>query len=154
MAATDVNADGLLDLVISNTQNEPYYKGNVLQALTNNGDRTFSDAAFRDEDLIEGTNNGVSYIYILDFNHDGVDDILVTSQDPAYALINNGDGTYTETSQFAVPEDTFSPLFPLYPVEVDGKYNYDFIGWDIVSKSQSQTISSFFISLNSPSQPD
>ena len=153
MAATDVNADGLLDLVISNTQNEPYYKGNVLQALTNNGDRTFSDAAFRGEDLIEGINNGVSYIYILDFNHDGVDDILVTSQDPAYALINNGDGTYTETSQFAVP-DTHSGLFPSYPVEVDGKYNYDFIGWDIVSNSLSQTISSFFISLNSPSQPD
>ena len=153
MAATDVNADGLLDLVISNTQNEPYYKGNVLQTLTNNGDRTFSDAAFRDEDLIEGENNGVSYIYILDFNHDGVDDILVTSQDRTYVMTNNGDGTYTETSQFAVPDNR--PVFNvLFPVEVDGKYNYDFIGWDIVSKSQSQTISSFFISLNSPSQPD
>jgi len=145
MAATDVNADGLLDLVISNTQDEPYYKGNVLQALTNNGDRTFTDPAFRAKEETDG----VGYIYILDFNHDGVDDIVVVSDHRTYALINNGDGTYTETSQFAVP-DTFSSLFPSYPVEVDGKYNYDFIGWDIVSKSQSQSISSFFISLNSP----
>ena len=152
MAATDVNADGLLDLVISHTQNEPYYKGNVLQTLTNNGDRTFS-GTFRDEDLIEGINNGVSYIYILDFNHDGVDDILVTSQDRTYVMTNNGDGTYTETSQFAVPDNR--PVFNvLFPVEVDGKYDYDFIGSNITSPSKSQSITYFFISLDSPSQPD
>ena len=149
MAATDVNADGLLDLVISHTQNEPYYKGNVLQALTNNGDRTFTDAAFRDEDSIEGINNGPYYIYILDFNHDGVDDILATSQEGTYVMTNNGDGTYTETSQFAVPDNrhVFNLLFP---VEVDGKYDYDFIGLNITAPSKSQTITYFFISLDSP----
>ena len=126
-------------------------QGHVLQFLTNNGDRTFSQAAFRAEELIEGINNGVSYIYVLDFNHDGVDDILVTSQDRAYAMINNGDGTYTETSQFAVPDNNaiFNTLFP---VEVDGKYDYDFIGSNIISTSDTQTITSFFISLDPPSQ--
>ena len=103
-----LTADGLLDLVISNTQDEPYYKGNVLQALTNNGDRTFTDPAFRAKEETDG----VGYIYILDFNHDGVDDIVVVSDHRTYALINNGDGTYTETSQFAVP-DTFSLSIPI-----------------------------------------
>ena len=149
MAATDVNADGLLDLLISNTQEEPYYKGNVLQALTNNGDRTFSDAAFRDEDLIEGINNGPYNIYILDFNHDGVDDILATSQEGTYVMTNNGDGTYTETSQFAVPDNRHAFNF-LFPVEVDGKYDYDFIGLNITAPSKSQTITYSFISLDSP----
>ena len=150
MQATDINADGLLDLVIANTQAEPYYKGHVLQFLTNNGDRTFAQAAFRDEELIEDSGNGVSYIYILDFNHDGVDDILVTSQDRAYAMINNGDGTYTETSQFAVPDNhVFNMLFP---VEVDGKYDYDFIGANIAQPSDTQTVTSFFISLDPPAQ--
>ena len=151
MQATDINADGLLDLVLANTRGDEYYQGHVLQFLTNNGDRTFAQAAFRAEELIDGINNGVSYIYILDFNHDGVDDILVTSQDRAYAMINNGDGTYTETSQFAVPDNNaiFNMLFP---VEVDGKYDYDFIGANIISPSDTQTITSFFISLDPPSQ--
>ena len=151
MQATDVNADGLLDLVIANTDGENYYQGHVLQFLTNNGDRTFDHAAFRAEELIEGINNGVNHIYILDFNHDGIDDILVTSQDRAYAMINNGDGTYTETSQFAVPDN--NPVFNmLFPVEVDGKYDYDFIGANIMQPSDTQTITSFFISLDPPSQ--
>ena len=151
MQATDVNADGLLDLVLANTRGDDYYVGHVLQFLTNNGDRTFDQAAFRTEELIDGIKNGVSHIYILDFNHDGVDDILVTSQDRAYAMINNGDGTYTETSQFAVPDNN-AVFNTLFPVEVDGKYDYDFVGSNIISTSDTQTITSFFISLDPPSQ--
>lgn len=151
MQATDVNADGLLDLVIANTDRDNYYVGHVLQFLTNNGDRTFDQAAFRDEELIDGRNNGVSHIYILDFDHDGTDDILVTSQDRAYVMINNGDGTYTETNQFAVPDNN-AVFNLLFPVEVDGKYDYDFIGANIISPSVTQTITSFFISLDPPAQ--
>ena len=151
MQATDINADGLLDLVIANTRGDEYYVGHVLQFLTNNGDRTFDHAAFRTEELIDNVNNGVSHIYILDFDHDGINDILVTSQDRAYAMINNGDGTYTETSQFAVPDNNgvFNMLFP---VEVDGKYEYDFIGANILQTSDTQTITNFFISLDPPAQ--
>ena len=151
MQATDVNADGLLDLVIANTQSDPYYVGHVLQFLTNNGDRTFAQAAFRDEELIDGIGNGGNYIYIIDFDHDGIDDILVSSQDRAYAMINNGDGTYTETSQFAVPDN--NPVMNhLFPVEVDGKYDYDFIGYNIAQLTDTQTVTSFFISLDPPAQ--
>ena len=45
MQATDINADGLLDLVLANTRGDEYYQGHVLQFLTNNGDRSFSQAA-------------------------------------------------------------------------------------------------------------
>jgi Leucine-rich repeat (LRR) protein len=38
----------------------------------------------------------------------------------------------------------------LFPVEVDGKYDYDFIGLNITAPSKSQTITYFFISLDSP----
>ena len=148
----DLNADGMLDIVIANTNGDPYYQGHVLQFITNNGDRTFTQSLFRDSGATD-SNLGVGHIYIIDFDHDGDNDIFVGPYSDAYVMINNGDGTFTESSQFAVP-DNGGVMNLLFPVEVDGMYDYDFIGANIVSNSDTQTTTSFFISLDPPSQLD
>ena len=148
----DLNADGMLDIVIANTNGDPYYQGHVLQFITNNGDRTFTQSLFRDSGATD-SDLGVGHIYIIDFDHDGDNDIFVGPYSDAYVMINNGDGTFTESSQFAVP-DNGGVMNLLFPVEVDGMYDYDFIGANIVSNSDTQTTTSFFISLDPPSQLD
>ena len=149
MAVTDVNSDGLPDLVVANTRGDIYYQGHVLQFITNNGDRTFTQSWFRDEELIPDINNGVSHIMIIDFDDDGENDILVTSQDRTYVLVNNVEGTYTEETTFAKPNNNH--VFNiLYPVNVDGQHGYDFIGVNIINSSETQTNTNLFISLDSP----
>ena len=146
----DFNNDGLLDLVFANTNADPYYQGHVLQLIENLGNRQFSHFKFFDEGA-ETSNLGVGHIYILDFDHDGDNDIFVGPYTDAYVLKNNGDGTFVKYNQFAVPENN-PDMSLLFPVEVDGKYEYDFIGMDILSMSETQTVTNFFISLDPPAQ--
>ena len=76
IATTDLNFDGLADLILSVSRT---YDGGHLQFLINNGDKTFTDKTD-----IYGI--GESYIgppvwlYVADFNGDGRDDILTDGQ--------------------------------------------------------------------------
>lgn len=149
IAVTDVNSDGLPDLVVANTRGDIYYQGHVLQFITNNGDRTFTQSWFRNEELIPDINNGVSHIKIIDFNADGREDILVTSQDRTYVLISDGKGSYTEENTFATP-DIRSIYSYLFPIDVDNENGYDFVGLNILYKSDTQISTDLFISLDSP----
>ena len=147
IAVTDINSDGLPDLVVANTRGDLYYVGHVLQFLINNGDRTFTQSWLREEELIPNINNGVSHIKIIDFNADGREDILVTSQDRTYVLISDGQGSYTEENTFATP-DIRSIFSYLFPIDVDNDYDYDFVGLNIVSKSDTQISTDLFISVD------
>ena len=147
IAVTDLNSDGLPDLVVDNTRRDIYYKGHVLQFLINNGDRTFTQSWFRDEELIPDISNGGSHLKIIDFNADGRGDILVTSQNRTYVLIADGEGSYIEENSFATPgiRSIFSYLFP---IDVDNQNDYDFIGLNILFKSNTQISTDLFISLD------
>jgi hypothetical protein len=147
IAVTDINSDGLPDLVVANTRGDLYYVGHVLQFLINNGDRTFTQSWLREEELIPDIGNGVSHIKIIDFNADGREDILVTSQDRTYVLISDGQGSYTEENTFATP-DIRSIFSYLFPIDVDNENGYDFVGLNILFKSDTQISTDLFISLD------
>jgi len=149
----DFNGDGLLDIVLASTQHDPYYKGRVVQFFQNNGNETFSDVTSSVSPdharFVDGNANGYwqgeGELHILDFDHDGDLDI-VDSVNGTYALVNNN-------GQFDVYND-----WPtagncggcrLYPVEIDGVYQYDFIGYTNDTGSTSNT-STFFQVLDPP----
>jgi len=148
--AFDFNNDGKLDILVSNTTGDPYYDGHVLQFIENLGDRQFSHNKFIDDGAT--TVHGVAYIYVLDFDHDGDNDIFVGPYKGAYVLKNNGDGTYSKQSDFFAIPDNNPAITSVFPVEVDGKYEYDFVGLNILSVSETQTVTNFFISLDPPAQ--
>jgi hypothetical protein len=147
IAVTDINSDGLPDLVVANTRGDLYYVGHVLQFLINNGDRTFTQSWLREEELIPDIGNGVSHIKIIDFNADGREDILVTSQDRTYVLISDGQGSYTEENTFATP-DIRSIFSYLFPIDVDNENGYDFVGLNILFKSDTQISTDLFLSVD------
>ena len=147
LGITDLNSDGLPDLVVANTRSDIYYKGHVLQFLVNNGDRTFTESWQRPEELIPDINNGVSHIKIIDFNSDGREDILVTSQDRTYVLVSDGEGSFKEENIFATP-DMQSIYSYLFPVDVDSENGYDFVGLNILFRSNTEISTDLFISLD------
>ena len=64
-----------------------------------------------------------------------------------YALINNGDGTYTLYDDFP----RFSDNNFYFPVEIDGKFWYDFIGATNTTNESNQDVMTFFQVLAPPS---
>ncbi|KZX58354.1 hypothetical protein A3709_02525 [Halioglobus sp. HI00S01] len=76
IATTDLNFDGLADLILSVSRT---YDGGHLQFLINNGDRTFTDRT--DTYGVDESYTGPPvWLYVADFNGDGRDDILTDAQ--------------------------------------------------------------------------
>ena len=150
MQVIDSNNDGLLDILIANTNADPYYQGHVLQLIINNGNRDFSQFSFLDDGATT-SDLGAGHIYVLDFDHDGDMDIFVGPGQDSYVLYNNDGDWSCKNCEFARP-DNGAVMSLLFPVEVDGMYEYDFIGIDIMNMSDTQTVSNFYISLDPPAQ--
>jgi hypothetical protein len=120
MEVVDFNNDGYLDILLASTTHDPYYAGRAIQFFQNMGNGTFTDVL----QFEEGSGDGS--MQLLDFDHDGDLDI-VDVVDGTYVLINNTVGKFVSYEYYndfpgAGSESTF------YPVEIDGKYQYDFIG--------------------------
>ena len=140
MKSFDFNSDGHNDLVIFTSRHTPYYEGNVIQFMLNDGTGNFSDVtqtfnpSYSKYELGSGTSwkNGGGLIHIIDFDHDGDLDIVSTNG-RSYVLLN-------ENGSFKLYDDF--PMWDngdggnLWPVEIDGKYWYDFIS------SKSTTVDS------------
>ncbi|MDA7808378.1 T9SS type A sorting domain-containing protein [Flavobacteriaceae bacterium] len=75
----DINNDGLLDIVVSQTRANPYYAGRGIQILINNGD-TFIDKTSlyipNQEKNMSPNIQGEGTLFIVDVNNDGVKDIV------------------------------------------------------------------------------
>ncbi len=103
--AIDLNHDGRPDLMlsISNGGKENYYETAHIQLLINDGNGKFHDETDSRIAPAVQAKFGAGWIMSLtrvDMDHDGNDDILVTSASDAVAstlLMNKGDGTFNPT---------------------------------------------------------
>lgn len=155
MELMDFDGDGWLDIVLASTKHEPYYAGRVIQFFKNNKDGTFSDVtttAHSTPSLYEnGTGtplwNGEGQLSLKDFDHDGDLDI-VDSNSHTYVLLNEGDGKFKmyDHKNFPRLQNSDGTYFP---VEIDGKWQYDFIGYS-TDCSGDQCTTSYFQVLDPP----
>lgn len=116
MAAGDINADGLVDIVnVSSTDS-------LVHLWINNGNGSFSASGT----YASGTTpNGVT---LGDFNHDGVMDIATSStgDDMINVRLNNGDGTFGAMQSYAAGTNPSS----LQSVDWDGDGYLDLVSID------------------------
>ena len=153
MKAFDFDGDGLVDIVLAVTKHSPYYDGRYIQFFKNLDGTSFSDVSSTANPntkyangLSNGFWNGDGDLTLVDFDHDGDMDI-VDQVRGTYALINNGDGTYTMYDDFP----RFSDNGVYYPVEIDGKFWYDFIGATTSTNNVDTDTLTFFQVLDPPS---
>lgn len=153
MELIDFDNDGWLDIILGATRFEPNYEGTILQFFKNINGTSFTDVTTSLHPNISkyetgGSNigNGQGKINILDFDHDGDLDIVHTNS-TTYVLLNNGDGTWTFYDDFIdVDEDRV-----LWPVEIDGKFQYDFIGSTVsCNDADTECTTDFFQVLDPP----
>jgi FG-GAP-like repeat/FG-GAP repeat len=98
----DVNGDGKLDIVVSNTFSPPNLHGNgAVGVLLGNGDGTFQTAVPYDLNGLGGA------LAVADVNGDGKPDVVVTvevgsctSSSTLAVLLGNGDGTFQPEVDF------------------------------------------------------
>ena len=139
MEVFDFNGDGYLDILLASTTHEPYYEGRAIQFFQNMGDGTFTEAKTFE------SGHGDGQMMLLDFDHDGDTDI-VDVVDGTYVLINT-DNEYEIYSDFP----SVGGQNRIYPVEIDGKYFYDFIGRHQVYDGDT-SINTFYQVLDPPAQ--
>lgn len=98
--AADVNSDGLIDIIMSQTNSEPFYSGRAIQILLQKPDGTFEDQG---TDIISDFNMSgewIVFIGLFDVNNDGAIDIVGTLGSGGYLLfLNDGNGRFTDTSK-------------------------------------------------------
>ena len=131
MEVFDFDNDGFVDIVLASTTHEPYYHSRVIQFFKNNNGTSFSDlTATLSPDHAKYANGnpysnwwvGQGKIHILDYDHDGDLDIIDVNARTTIFL-NNGI-LFTLYDDFVDADDEIL----LWPIEIDGKYHYDFIG--------------------------
>lgn len=94
IAASDLNGDGNLDVVIAHQIScftAPCNVARTISVMLGNGDATFQPS----QEVDVGT--GMSRIVVGDFNHDGLKDLGIAGDSAqVYILNGNGDGTFIQ----------------------------------------------------------
>jgi hypothetical protein len=129
--SADFDRDGDQDLVILWSRYEPFYGGNYLQYLENDGFGNFTDKtqqAFTNpfQDLLGERLNWTNNWQIIDVNLDGAVDIVGTRADKqtdGLVLINDGKGRFTEYT-FETPDADFGSIIQWGDFNGNGKIEY------------------------------
>ena len=153
----DVNDDGLLDIVVSQTRSNPYYAGKGIQILINKGDSFEDQTNFympNQERNMRIDNNGEGSLFILDVNNDGNKDIVHAGgsgnipdyyhsitiylfKDGKYELIDDDVLPFIDKWQIS-PEDKIQYykendpsrwISKTFPINIDNKGWIDFISF-------------------------
>jgi hypothetical protein len=114
VAALDLNQDERLDLLLSETPNDPYYEGRAIQVLLNQGDGTFVDETEARIPGQTGQGRWIVFFQLVDFDRDGAMDVVLQSDDPAAEggaiLINDGTGHFAPLPRAELPAMALSWL--------------------------------------------
>jgi len=148
MQVIDFNQDGFIDIVMQVTKHDPYYQGNVIQFLQNDGYGNFTDVTASvnpNYNIYENGSgnsfwNGGGILHILDFDNDGDSDIVSTNG-KSYVLVNNN-GIFDILDDF--PIYASGDGGGLWPVKINGDHYYDFIGQTGIPESDDRFINEHY----------
>ncbi len=104
-ATLDANGDGIPDLFVSNLYPRPDAIPTPDELYLGNGDGTFHDAGAASGVEVEQGDRGCDFS--IDFNGDGLPDIVFCGHTGVHFYQNNGDGTFTDVSVSKVGSSTF-----------------------------------------------
>ncbi len=95
--ATDLNRDGLLDLLLSQTRADPSYVGRAIQALVQTTDGGFVDETEARFPRFDTAQAWLSFLTTVDVNRDGHPDLIATGTDTqsSNVYVNDGLGRFT-----------------------------------------------------------
>lgn len=155
MEVMDIDGDGLMDIVLAVTKSNPYYEGRMVQFFRNTNGVNFEDVTSTANPFTKyadgsGTSwwNGEGKLTVLDFDKDGCQDVVDSTYN-TYVLLGNCRGQFSLYEDYPVIDER-GHRSPLYPVEIDGKWQYDFIGYTH-SKSGDVGTTTYFQVLDPPS---
>ena len=136
----DADRDGLLDLVVVGTQQNPRYDGWFAQLLINRGDGTFADETplrLQPHEQSSG-NAGVAtnapwayWVDVLDFNGDGAADFVMTptgdiSPNQPLIWLNDGSGRFAAPKAHDFVSPGYEWLFSNTPL-VRTRHGYSYV---------------------------
>ena len=147
MEAFDFDGDGYTDILLASTIHDPYYRSRVIQFFKNIDGESFIDVTeeknpnysiYTDGNPYSEMWAGQGKIHLVDYDHDGDIDV-VDSSTRTYVLINNGDVFELYDNFVDLDEDWI-----LWPIEIDNKFDYDFIGSFTDSNGRDYSLTTYF----------
>lgn len=148
----DVDGDGKIDLVLSQTASQPpkYYVGSKLQILINKGNGVFADETATRLPNQAGNGRWAEFLKAIDMDGDGVKDLFLNMSNPdagqVIAYRNDGRGNFVPLSTDYLPPTQGYPW--LTPLDFNGDGKIDFISINN-NTSSKQTTFTVFENINS-----
>ncbi len=150
----DLNNDGLQDLILFRTSDEPFYAGLYIQALVNNGDRSFSDQTSVYFPSNIGTNwKWVDKAYLSDLNGDKLLDIVMhvdLGQGGMPPLIRSANGGFEITTDPVLLNNPGG----MVPIDADADGNMDMLVRNTENFGSASQIQQWTLLLNTTSSPE
>ena len=125
VASIDLNSDGNLDLIVARTRDNPFYSGLYLQALINNGDKTFTDQTQQYFPNLGNNWKWIDKIYFADLNGDSRLDLVLHTDINAInlpPLIRQPNGSFAPIDPLLL-----SISGPMVPIDADADGDMDLL---------------------------